>query len=636
MKTWKKGLSFLLILAMIFVMAGCSPKAGDKAEESAQETATESAQTEAEASVEESKAEESSAAEESKAEESKAEESAAEESKAEESQAEESKAEESVPAEEPAPEVEKNGEIYILFTSDIHCGIDQGFSMAGLVQIRDTLEAQGYETILVDDGDAIQGEPIGTLSKGETIVNMMNEVGYEVAIPGNHEFDYGMDTFLALAEKAQYTYISCNFNKEGELVFAPYVIKDVAGQKIAFVGVTTPKTITSSTPAYFQNEAGEYIYGFMGDETGEALYQAVQSAVDAARAEGATLVYVMGHLGLEAECIPYTYADVISHTNGIDVFLDGHSHDTEQVVMQNKDGEEVTRQAVGTKMACIGYSHIGADGAVVETGLFSWPNDVSAPELFGIENEIGEKIAAAEEELDELLGQVVASTTVELTIYDPTAVDASGNPLRIVRSQETNLGDLCADAYRDQSGADIAFVNGGGIRVSIPKGDITYGDIIKVHPFGNMMTVIEVTGQQILDALEWGSRGVPSQNGGFLQVSGLTYEIDVSIDTPCVSDDNGMCVSIEGPRRVQNVTVGGEPIDPEKTYTLASHDYMLLNQGDGYTMFDGATVLQDRVKLDNQVLIDYIVGTLGGVVGADYAEPYGQGRITIIDVPAEE
>jgi len=540
------------------------------------------------------------------------------------------------PAEETAEAspAEKNGEVYILFTSDIHCGIDQGFGLAGLQQVRDTLEARGYTTLLVDDGDAIQGEYIGTLSRGETIVGLMNDLGYDVAIPGNHEFDYGVDRFLELTELAEYPYISCNFTCLDELVFDPYVILEAAGKRIAFVGVTTPGSITSSTPAYFQNEAGEFVYGFLQDETGEAVYAAVQSAVDAARADGADLVYVMGHMGLGESYRPWTYADVIEHTRGIDVFLDGHSHDTEQVVMKNLDGEDVTRSACGTKLSCIGYSHISAEGEILETGIWSWPNPVSAPELLGIDNAVSTRVEAAEAALEELLDTVVACTQVELTINDPEAVDASGNPVRMVRRAETNLGDLCADAFRDQAGADIAIVNGGGVRASIARGDITYGDIIGVHPFGNTLCVIEVTGQQILDALEWGARAVPNENGGFLQVSGLSYEIDVSVESGCIADENNMLVAIEGERRVKNVLVGGEPIDPERTYTLAGSDYTLLSQGDGCTVFDGAPLLQDRVKIDNQVLIDYIVGTLGGAIGEEYADPYGQGRIVILQAEA--
>jgi 2',3'-cyclic-nucleotide 2'-phosphodiesterase (5'-nucleotidase family) len=256
---------------------------------------------------------------------------------------------------------------------------------------------------------------------------------------------------------------------------------------------------------------------------------------------------------------------------------------------------------------------------------------VPAPELLGIRNEISDKVSEAEQELEEQLNQVVASTSVKLTIEDPEEVDETGMPLWVIRTAETNLGDLCADAYRDQTGADIAFANGGSIRVNIEKGDITYGDIISVHPFGNMICVLEVTGQQILDALEWGSRALPADTGAFLQVSGLSYEINTAIDSPCLKDEKSLFAGIEGQRRVQNVMVGEEPLDPEKTYSLAGNDYILRNNGDGFTMFDQAPVLQDNVKLDNQVLIDYIVDTLGGEVGEEYADPYGQGRITILE-----
>ena len=525
---------------------------------------------------------------------------------------------------------ERSADVVILFTSDVHCGIDQGFGYAGLQQIRDYLIAGGNEVILVDDGDNIQGEPVGTMTKGEACVDLMNKMGYSVAIPGNHEFDYGMDQFLALTERAEFDYISCNFNKSGELVFQPYVIRELDGLKVAFVGVTTPETLTSSTPRYFQDENGEFVYGFFQDESGEGVYNAVQTAVDDARAEGADYVVVMGHMGNEEACRPWTYDDVISHTSGIDVFLDGHSHDTNQVTMKNKDGEDVLRSACGTKLACIGWCRIDKEGKIT-TGLYTWNNPDSAPKMLGIQNEMAEAVAAATDTLNEKLGEVVASSQVDLTIYDPEEVDANGKPIRMVRRAETNLGDLCADAYLNQSGADIAFVNGGGIRVNINAGDITLNDILKVHPFGNAMCVIEVTGQQIQDALEWGCRAIPSENGGFPQVAGLTYEIHSYIESSCVSDENNMFTGVDGEYRVTNVMVGGEPLDMDKTYTLAGTDYMLLEHGDGYTMFDGARILQHSVKLDNQVLIDYITESLGGVIGPEYEELTGQGRIVIFD-----
>ena len=526
-------------------------------------------------------------------------------------------------------------DVVVLFTSDVHCGIDQGFGYVGLAAIRDAMKAAGNHVVLVDNGDSIQGEPIGTMTTGEANIQLMNAVGYEIAIPGNHEFDYGMDRFLELTKLANFPYISANFNKEGELVFAPYVIKEFDGVKVAFVGMTTPKTITSSTPKYFQNDAGEFIYGFMQDDTGEKLYAAVQSAVDAARGEGAAYVVAMGHMGNEENCKPWTYADVIANTNGIDAFLDGHSHDTDQVEMMNKDGAKVLRSGCGTKLQGVGYLRIAKDGTL-SAGIYSWNNDVAAPELFGIKNDVSEAVNAATETLNAKLNEVVATSEVDLTIYDPLVTKDDGSKIRIIRSAETNLGNLCSDAYRDQSGADVAFVNGGGIRVSIDAGEITLNDILKVHPFGNAMCVVEATGQQILDALEFGARAVPSENGGFQHTSGLTYEIHTYIETSAKQDENGMFAGVEGEYRVKNVKVGGEDLVLDKVYTVASHNYMLKNGGDGFNMFMNCKLLQDEVMIDNQVLINYITGTLGGVVGEAYAEPYGQGRIIAVsEKPAE-
>ena len=529
-----------------------------------------------------------------------------------------------------AEDAEQEGDIVILYTSDVHCGIDEGFGYVGLQQIRESLKARGDTVLLVDDGDAIQGEPVGTMTRGEAILDLMNELKYDVVIPGNHEFAYGMEQFLSLTKKAEFPYISCNFNYKGELVFDPYLILKANGKKIGFVGVTTPQTLVGSTPRNFQDENGEFVYGFCQDETGEALYGAVQEAVDCARGEGADYVIVLAHLGNAEDARPWNYANVLSNTTGIDVMLDGHSHDTDQVIMKNKDGEDVIRSACGTKLACIGYCRITPDGEI-SCGLYTWNNPVSVPSLLGIHNEISDAVIAATKELDEKLSEVVAVTKVNLTINDPTEVDAeSGRPIRMVRRAETNMGDFYADAFRDQSGADVVLIGGGGIRDSIQAGDVTLNDILKVSPFGNYLTVIEVTGQQLLDALEWGSSAVPGENGGFMQVSGLSYEINAAIESNCRKDEDGMFAGIQGERRVQNVLVGGEPIDPDATYTLAGLDYWLLDNGDGFSMFDNAKVLQDRVKLDNQVLIDYIVQTLGGVVGEEYENPYGEGRIVIV------
>ena len=540
-----------------------------------------------------------------------------------------------------ADEAQKSGEgiekdITILFTSDVHCGVDQNFGYAGLCEVIKHVEKSGDHVILVDDGDSIQGEPMGTVSKGEANIELMNEVGYDVAIPGNHEFDYGMENFLKLTEKADFPYISCNFNKEGELVFDPYVIKEFDDIKVAFVGVTTPETLTTSTPKYFQDENGEYIYGFFQDETGEGVYNAVQKAVDDARAEGADYVILMGHLGNQAECEPWTYYNVIENTTGIDAMLDGHSHDSDQVTVKNKDGVDVPRSACGTKLNGIGYCRISEKDGSITTGLYTYNNTVSAPALLNIENEISKEVDEANEKLNETFKKVIGKTQTDLTIFDPEAKDAQGNPIRIVRRAETNLGDLCADAYRSLLDTDVAIVNGGGIRVSIPAGDITVGDILKVLPFNNSVSAVEASGQQILDALEWGARAVPEEVGGFLQVSGLTYEINTDVESSCVQDDNGLFVKVDGDYRVQNVMVGDEPLDLNKKYSLAAISYILRDNGDGYTMFDDAKTLVEGSKLDNQALLEYIQDALGGAAGEKYADPYGDGRIVAVEGAAAE
>ena len=524
------------------------------------------------------------------------------------------------PAETPAPIPAEetaylglDNDIVILYTNDVHCAVDDNLGYTGLATVKNALEAQGKHVVLVDNGDAVQGDTIGTLSNGEYIIDIMNEVGYDVATPGNHEFDYGMDQFFALTEQANFPYVSANFvDNDGNTVLDPYVIKDVAGVKIAFVGISTPKTITTSTPKYFQDDNGNYIYSFQQDETGEKLYAAVQSAVDAARAEGAQFVIALAHLGIEEDCSPWTSSEVIVNTTGIDAVLDGHSHSMIQgEKVKNKDGAEVLLSSTETKLAYIGCLTIKDDGSM-STTLIS-------------DNGMKEFIGGIQEEFEELVNTVVASTDVDLIIKDP----ASGE--RIVRVSETNLGDLCADAYRAMSGADVAIVNGGGVRADIPAGDITYGQIIAVHPFGNEMCVVECTGQEILDALELGCSKLPAESGGFLQVSGMTYTVDLNVESTVKLDENGMFVEVEGERRVKDVTIGGEPLDPEKTYTLASHNYKLKDCGDGYSMFADNVFLQDSVMIDNQVLINYIVDVLGGTVGEEYADPYGQGRITIIE-----
>lgn len=518
-------------------------------------------------------------------------------------------------------EAQDGNDIVILHTNDVHCGIEDGLTYAGVSAYARAMEEQyGAENVtLVDAGDAVQGGPIGTLTRGEYLVDIMNQVGYDIFTPGNHEYDYQMPRMLELMDQLDATVVSSNFLdlSTGESVFAPYTILSYGDVDVAYVGITTPESFTKSTPAYFQDEDGNYLYSFCEDESGQALYDNVQASVDAARTEGADYVVAVAHLGVDVSSAPRRSTDVIANTHGIDVMIDGHSHtaiDGQEVL--NEDGETVLLNQTGTKLAALGQVVIDPDTGEISAGLITEYQERD-PDTQAFVDSINQEFST-------VLSQVVASTDVALTTVDPSTGE------RIIRSQETNLGDLCADAYREVLDADVGLINGGGIRADIAAGEITYGDIISVHPYNNQATSVRVTGQQLLDALELGARYTPYENGGFLHASGLTYTIDTTIPSSVVTDVQDNFVRVDGAYRVKDVMVGGEPLDLEKTYVVASHDYMLLSGGDGMTMFDGAEVVKDRVMPDSEVLIQYIRDYLGGVVGQEYADLYGQGRITIL------
>lgn len=530
-------------------------------------------------------------------------------------------------AEEASSASTDNDKIVVLHTNDVHCAIDDSIGYAGVAAYKAEMEVQyGEENVtLVDAGDAIQGGPIGTLSDGAFLVDIMNQVGYDLAVPGNHEFDYGMENFLSLAkDRADYYYICANLVDltTGTGVFAPYEIFDYGDTQVAYVGIATPETFSKSTPVYFQDENGNYIYSFCQENDGTDLYQIVQLSVDKAKEEGADYVVAIGHLGTEGTTPEWKAESVIANTTGIDAFIDGHSHESYSKTAENKDGEEVVLAQTGTKLDSIGKLVIDTEtGEITDELISDYAEKDPVTEQF---------ITALQDGFSDILNQVVAKTDVTLTSNDP----ATGE--RLIRSGETNLGDLAADAYRVVMGADIGLVNGGGIRADLEQGDITYEDIINVHPYGNEMCVAEATGQEILDALEMGAANYPEENGGFLQVSGLTYTIDPSVPSSVVTNEEGEFIRVDGAYRVKDVMVGDEPLDVNKTYTVASHNYLIKNGGDGNTMFMDNTLIQDCTMIDNQVLIDYITKTLGGVVGDEYSDPYGQGRITIQEAAAAE
>ena len=548
-----------------------------------------------------------------------------------------------------AGETESAGGVTVLYTNDIHTYITKDLTYSKVAAYKDSLE----NVLLVDAGDHIQGTAYGSMDKGATIAQLMNAAGYDLATLGNHEFDYGMDGCMAAIEAADFPYVSCNFYHEangvaGENVLDSYKVFEVGGVKIAFIGITTPESFTKSTPSYFQDENGNYIYGIAGGTDGEALYTAVQNAIDAASAE-ADYVIALGHLGVDESSQPWTSREVIANTTGLDAFIDGHSHTTipmEEVT--DEGGNTVILTQTGSYLDAVGQMTIAADGTIT-TQLLTAENLAEVTpdaEVKAIED-------AWVAELDEQLGQVIGYSQVTLDNYD-----AEGN--RLVRKQETNTGDFAADALyylfdEMDLDVDVAVMNGGGVRNEAVTGEISYQTCKAIHTFGNVACLQTVTGQQLLDALEWGAKDVTAdgsvENGGFLHVSGLRYTINTAIPSTVQQDDKGVWTGgPTGAYRVTNVEVlnnetgAYEPLDLTAQYNLAGYNYTLRDLGDGFAMFDGAVNVLDYVSEDYMVLANYVesfpVDEATGLptIPADsqYAEVTGNGRITIVNEPVAE
>ena len=548
-----------------------------------------------------------------------------------------------------ADETGAAGGVTVLYTNDIHTYITKDLTYSKVAAYKDSLE----NVLLVDAGDHIQGTAYGSMDKGATIAQLMNAAGYDLATLGNHEFDYGMDGCMAAIEAADFPYVSCNFYHEangvpGENVLDSYKVFEVGGVKIAFIGITTPESFTKSIPSYFQDENGNYIYGIAGGTDGEALYTAVQNAIDAASAE-ADYVIALGHLGVDESSQPWTSREVIANTTGLDAFIDGHSHTTipmEEVT--DEGGNTVILTQTGSYLDAVGQMTIAADGTIT-TQLLTAENLAEVTpdaEVKAIED-------AWVAELDEQLGQVIGYSQVTLDNYD-----AEGN--RLVRKQETNTGDFAADALyylfdEMDLDVDVAVMNGGGVRNEAVTGEISYQTCKAIHTFGNVACLQTVTGQQLLDALEWGAKDVTAdgsvENGGFLHVSGLRYTINTAIPSTVQQDDKGVWTGgPTGAYRVTNVEVlnnetgAYEPLDLTAQYNLAGYNYTLRDLGDGFAMFDGAVNVLDYVSEDYMVLANYVesfpVDEATGLptIPADsqYAEVTGNGRITIVNEPVAE
>ena len=547
-------------------------------------------------------------------------------------------------------------DVTILYTNDVHTYIDKQspkLTYAAIADLKQSYQNAGKDVLLVDAGDHVQGTAYGSMDEGASIIKLMNAAGYDVATPGNHEFDYGMDRAKAIMKEADFPYLSCNWVdlRTGLRVLPSVKVFVRGGRRIAFVGVTTPETFTKSTPAYFMDKAQrKYIYDIQGGEDGKKLYDAVQKAIDKAKLL-ADVVIGLGHLGVDPSSSPWTSEEVIAHTSGFDAFIDGHSHTVmENKQVQDASGKAVTLTQTGSYFANVGEMTIAADGTIT-TKLI--------PTHEGMDAGIAAIQTGWVNTVDDMLGEKIAVGDSDFYVSDP----ATGK--RRIRSAETNLGDFVADgiyAYFNEVEklhCDLAIMNGGGIRADVPAGDWTFKTCKQVSPFGNVACLMSVTGKQIQDALEFAARFAGEggkENGGFLQVAGATYEIHTDIPNTVQTDEKNVWIgSATGTPRVQNVKIYDKasgsylPLDPGATYALAGMNYTLRNLGDGFAMFDGAELIKDYVSEDYLVMATYAM-TFDGADAAglphlssansplaaypgyllDYEQPYGAGRITIL------
>lgn len=507
----------------------------------------------------------------------------------------------------------KPKDVVILYDNDVHCAIDGYARMAGE---RDMMKSQTQNVALVSCGDFVSGNVYGTANKGEYIAEIMNVVGYDFITLGNHEFDYRIPQLMKFTDKLTAKTLCCNFRKISgdKAMFDGHAIKNFGKVSVAFIGVTTPEAMTSSTPAYFKDENGKFAYTFCQDR----LFEIVQNEVDQARQEGADYVVVLSHLG-DVGSAP-TSLQLISHTSGIDVVLDGHAHsEIPQQTVLNSKGKKVVLSSTGTAFANVGRLIIKSNGHI-STEL------IPAAEIF-YNSKVSFWANAVKDKVEAAGRREIGTSEVNQSINDK-----AGN--RIVRKLECNLGDFCADAYRLTQNTDIGWCNGGSVRADLPAGRITLNSLLSVFPFNSQAAVGEVTGQAVLDALEMAARRSPVDNGGFAQVSGLQYEIDTTIKSSVIVDGNGVFVSVDGPRRVHHVTVldktTGEytPIVPTKRYTIASSAYVLRDNGDGI-VFPNIVITKDAVCSDAEILETYLTKNLNKMIGTEYAAP--QGRIIVGD-----
>ena len=529
---------------------------------------------------------------------------------------------------------ELSDDIVIIHLNDVHCGFNDTIGYDGFVLYRKELEKKYKNVIAVDVGDHAQGGVLGAISEGEAVLDILNKIKFDVITLGNHEFDYGIEQLNKLNEKMSTKYISLNacYRKNKTQLFEPSTMVEAGGKKIGFIGIVTPLTFSKTYLSTLRESDGTAIYNFLSNKA--ELYTTIQGEIDKLRNEGANYVILLTHVGMNVE--EYTSNDILSNLNGVDAVLDGHTHKVYNTISKDKENKDIHIAQTGTKLANIGQLIIKGDGTILSENIAEVPEP---DEKTGVKQVYRSKANKwVDKEMNEYINEIYKNYEDELITpigssdYDfiIRPEESSDSHTIYCRYMECSLGNLIADSFREVVNSDISFVNGGTIRANLLKGHITRKDIIDVMPFFNSVFVKEITGQTILDALEFGVSKLPNSFGGFLQVSGCTYYVNTSFNSTVEIDSDGMFIKVGGQRRVSNVKINGKALNPTEKYNLSASEY-ILNGGDGFTMFANYPVVNESVFADSDALGYHIKNNLGGEIPSKYQEL--QNRININKEP---
>lgn len=509
---------------------------------------------------------------------------------------------------------QKQKSIVILHDNDVHCAVEGYVPFAGYRNA--VLAADTAYVATVSSGDFLQGGAIGSISQGSYVIQLMNAVGYDVVTLGNHEFDFGGNRMFALLDSLDAVVVDANFTLHGEKkpFFAPYTIRTYGSKSIAFVGATTPDTAESESYSFYDND-GNQLFDLHEAE----LVTLLQQTVNNARKEGADYVILLSHLGEIPVLSKIGSIDLIPQLTGIDAVLEGHTHNIiEEMWLEDAAKRPVLLTQTGSLFSHIGQLTITPDGKFHSECHpredFQQYSDTHTQHVLRCIN-------------DEIANQM----NVSLIHCDFELFANNTEGVRIVRGQETNLGNLVADAIRTMTGASIGLMNSGGIRNNIKAGEMNYIHVNDVLPFGNLISTLDMTGQDLLDLLEWTSSETPRLSGSFLQVSGLRYTIDARIKNKLSIDEN-YHLKVEGSRRVsievENSKGQWRPIDPKQHFTVATINFV-SDTPKTFPSLVSVKHLQDSIMGESECLIQYL-RMFGSEIPEHYRNPLGENRITVI------